>query len=216
MLLKRLREDTADLHAAVERRVEVTDGRLTAGRYVATLAAFHGFHAPWEAGVRAAAGPAGLGLPAVLDLMSSRWRTASLAADLAHFGVDPADVPSCPDVPSVDGLAHLLGSMYVMEGSTLGGQVVARHVERTLGLSGGVGYSYFRGHGDQVGPRWRAFAARLVELAAGAREDDVVAGARHTFAALDRWFGRALAAPAARYATVAAPAATVAVDEAKW
>src|SRR4028119_1012088 len=113
MLLKRLREDTADLHAAVERRVEVTDGRLTAGRggatpagvpaaparlraavgggvevtdgrltagrYVATLAAFHGFHAPWEAGVRAAAGPAGLHLPAAPDLLAPRRGTRRTA-----------------------------------------------------------------------------------------------------------------------------------------
>ncbi|CAA9440161.1 MAG: bacteriophytochrome heme oxygenase BphO [uncultured Phycisphaerae bacterium] len=188
MLLMRLRRETADLHAAVERRLDVMDPRLSAGRYVGTLATFYGFHAAWEAAVRSAAGPARLDLPAVLDLMSSRWREPSLRADLAHFAVDPDAVEPCDDLPPVDRPGRLLGSLYVMEGSTLGGQVVARHLGRALGLADGVGYAYFRGHGDQTGRRWREFAARLAELAAGLPEDDVVAGARDTFAALGRWF----------------------------
>ena len=50
-----------------------------------------------------------------------------------------------------------LGRMYVMEGSTLGGQYIARHVEETLGLSSGEGNSYFRGYGEATGERWREF-----------------------------------------------------------
>ena len=208
MLLTRLRQETADLHAAVERRLDVMDRRLSAERYVATLGTFYGFHAPWEAGVRAAAGPTGLNLPAVLELMADRWRAPSLTADLNHFGIDPVEIELCPDLPPLDAPGRLLGSLYVMEGSTLGGQVVARHLERTLGLADGAGYAYFRGYGDQAGPRWRRFAARLVELAdaAGTPEADVIAGARNTFRALDEWFEHraAVRVPLVRVAAVAA------------
>ncbi|MDB5297713.1 MAG: bphO [Phycisphaerales bacterium] len=206
MLLTRLRAETAELHAAVERRLGVMDPHLTPAGYADTLAAFHGFHAAWEPAVRTAAAASPVG-PAVLDLMASRWRLPALAADLAHLGLDPAAVAPAtaddgtPAVPRLDPPGRLLGSLYVMEGSTLGGVLVARHLERTLGLAGGVGYAYFCGHGDQAGPRWRAFAARLTELAASlppGGDDDAVAGAADTFRALDGWLARPRAAVGVR------------------
>ena len=47
--------------------------------------------------------------------------------------------------------ATLLGAMYVMEGSTLGGQLIARHVELVLGLTAGQGNAHFRGHNERTG-----------------------------------------------------------------
>ncbi len=50
-----------------------------------------------------------------------------------------------------------LGSMYVLEGSTLGGQYIARTVEQNLGLAPGEGDAYFRGYGDQTMVKWAEF-----------------------------------------------------------
>jgi heme oxygenase (biliverdin-IX-beta and delta-forming) len=68
-----------------------------------------------------------------------------------------------------------------MEGSTLGGQLLARHVEEHLGLAEGAGDSYFRGYGEATGERWRQFKSFLEELP-DEEADTVVASARNMFA----------------------------------
>ena len=85
--------------------------------------------------------------------------------------------------------------MYVFEGATLGGVMVARHVEDTFGFRDGVGYSFHRSYGPRVGEMWRAFGKVLLDVAAGTGErdphaaaDEIVAGASDTFDALCRWF----------------------------
>jgi heme oxygenase (biliverdin-IX-beta and delta-forming) len=66
------------------------------------------------------------------------------------FGADASGVAR-PTVPEMTSAADLLGAMYVMEGSTLGGQLIARHVELVLGLTAGQGNAHFRGHNERTG-----------------------------------------------------------------
>ena len=91
---------------------------------------------------------------------------------------------------SGDPRSIFLGRMYVMEGSTLGGQYIARHVEETLGIRPGEGNSYFRGYGDATGERWREFREVLKALP-DTETDTVIASAREMFAI----FGEAMRAP---------------------
>ena len=83
--------------------------------------------------------------------------------------------------------AALLGAMYVVEGSTLGGQYIARHVEAVLGLAPGQGDAYFRGHREKTGSLWREI---LAEIAAVPDEEasEVIETARRVFGV----FGRCL------------------------
>jgi heme oxygenase len=68
--------------------------------------------------------------------------------------------------------------------STLGGQHVAAHVHRTLGV-GAAGTRYVRSDGQQVGARWRGFRNGLVD-GADAGGDVMGASARLTFELLHR------------------------------
>jgi heme oxygenase len=54
----------------------------------------------------------------------------------------------------------LLGYMYVLEGSTNGGKIIARAVRRAFALDG-AGASYFDPYGDEQPVRWRSFKARM-------------------------------------------------------
>jgi heme oxygenase len=85
-----------------------------------------------------------------------RQRRPLLELDLEWFGVAEKN-DGRPMLPEMNSLPGLLGTMYVMEGSTLGGQLIARHVEVALHLGDGQGSSYFRGHGSQTGPMWKEF-----------------------------------------------------------
>ncbi len=77
--------------------------------------------------------------------------------------------------------------MYVLEGATLGGQFIARHVERALGLAGGRGYSFFRGYGEDTGRMWRSFREELGDRAPALEADEIVASACGTFDRFHNW-----------------------------
>lgn len=120
--------------------------------------------------------------------LDPRRRMHLLAADLAVLGASPFAVdalPSCP-VPLLGNAAAALGSLYVMEGSTLGGRIIERHVERRLGFDHLSGCSYFAGYGARTGAMWRAFLARL-ELAPLGDAAGIAAGAVATFERLAEW-----------------------------
>ena len=61
--------------------------------------------------------------------MEQRYRAPLILEDLARLGF-PAQPPLCLAMPSLRTHAQLLGALYVMEGSTLGGQVIARQLDK--------------------------------------------------------------------------------------
>lgn len=113
------------------------------------------------------------------------WARSSWASD-EEVEFQAGDVPGLEcEMPRFR--ASFLGAMYVMEGSTLGGQYIARHLERVLTLKPGEGDAYFRGYGDRTGEMWRSFKAVLAEVPEEESER-VIAAAIGMF----RWFGRAM------------------------
>jgi heme oxygenase len=83
--------------------------------------------------------------------------------------------------------AAAFGALYVVEGSTLGGTIIARQVERSLGFTAGAGCSYFRSYGAALGPMWKAFGRRLLDLSDPAFDDRAVASANRTFETMRLW-----------------------------
>lgn len=177
-LSARLRLETRAAHDRLERALPLTSADLTLARFRDLVGRFYGFHAVWEPSVGAA-----LGDDAFFD---PRRKLALLIDDLEVLGVAPPRLPLCTDLPPLGSPAAAIGALYVMEGATLGGTIIARHLERSLGLVGGRGYSFFVSYGPRVGSMWQAFRARLATLAP--RDADVVVDAAAAcFAAFDRW-----------------------------
>lgn len=186
-LLARLRAATRPQHDAIEGVVDVLRPDLTAARYRRLLEAFYGFYAPWEA---AAAAPA-----ETRDLVLDRRKTPLLERDLAHWGlnaVDRAALPRCRALPPLDTAARVLGSLYVLEGATLGGQVIARHVEATLGVAPGAGDAFFRSYGDRVGAMWQAFRDRVRARSSPLWDPPIIRSGCDTFSALHNWLAQQL------------------------
>jgi heme oxygenase len=107
-------------------------------------------------------------------------RQPALRDDLGALG-RPV-LPATSGIVELDGVAAAVGVMYVLEGSRLGGSVVARHVLVTLGPD--VPCAFFGGGGVEPGRRWSAFrdAARAA-LVTTAEVERAVAEAARTFAA---------------------------------
>jgi heme oxygenase len=197
-VLLRLRSETAPAHAAVERTLDLLDHELTRPRLVEVLTRLHGFWRVAEAGVDtwAAAHPA-----AADDVAWTRRRRAHLyAADLDRLGEPPDSRPSGPELPAVPDTDAALGRLYVLEGSTLGGAFIDRHLA-ALPWRARIGTLHsFSPYGPETGAMWHRYRQVVrARVAAGGDADRLVAAARGTFAALATWCG----APASAHAACA-------------
>ncbi len=83
-----------------------------------------------------------------------------LERDMATHGVRPVEITLTP-LPAIGSRSALLGYLYVKQGSTLGGQVISRHLARKLGLEGGVTNHFFAGYGEDTGRQWKIFVQAL-------------------------------------------------------
>jgi heme oxygenase (biliverdin-IX-beta and delta-forming) len=117
-----LRRYTTEDHAAVEESMPLMATNLTLTEYVATLQSIHPVVALWEE----TAPPSGADW--MRSLLMARKRHAMLKRDLDWFKITRLETLKSTSFPFAS-QAHWLGAMYVMEGSTLGGQLIARHVE---------------------------------------------------------------------------------------
>ena len=147
-----LRTATRDAHEAVESAFDWQARVGTRAGYRGTLAALYGFHAGWEPRATAV-----LDGPAVFE---GRSRLHLLRDDLRQLGMTDSAIDGLPrpDLPVLADPAAALGSLYVVEGSRLGGRLIARHVEAVLGLEQGAGASY---HGAAAGAGWRTLCVHL-------------------------------------------------------
>ncbi len=181
--LAHLRAATRPAHDRLEGALGLLDDRLDLDAYTRVLGRIYGFWREWEPHVAA--------LLRDETFLDPRRRLHLLAADLAAVGCSAqavAALPRCP--PSALGDAvEAFGSLYVIEGSTLGGRVIERNVARCLGLDAGAGCSYFAGYRAETGAMWRAF---LLRLDATPPDDAkrIAVGACATFERLGWWLAR--------------------------
>lgn len=119
-------------------------------------------------------------------MVEERRRAKLLVRDLETLGADPTQLPMAT-MPELRGNAELLGAMYVMEGSRLGGQMLARHVERVLGDVGQRSVQYLRGFGDSTGAMWKRFVEVLEAEVPEEESELAVKSAQQMFRVFGAW-----------------------------
>jgi heme oxygenase (biliverdin-IX-beta and delta-forming) len=183
MNLEVLKTSTRPEHEATESVMPLMQAGLTVEQYTTVLQRLSAVVISWEQWAVAHTPPD------LAEMVRERCRGPLIERDLRLLGSVPGEpafeFPS-DEIPGLQGgdpnfRASFLGAMYVMEGSRLGGQYIARHLEETLGFQPGEGDAYFRGYGEQTGTMWRAFKRVLGEVP-DEREQDVIAAAKAMFA----------------------------------
>jgi heme oxygenase len=170
-----LRAATRAHHQRVDRLIDLR--RLgDRGHYQRVLQVLDGFLGGWEACA------AGALPPAWHAWLRQRSRRPFLQQDLRVLGV-PALQRRHP-MPLLPNAAAAWGSVYVMEGSALGGQVITRGLA-DAGLRPDSGAAYFHGWGAATRAMWGEARALLEQqLAEPASLEQACRGACATFDAL--------------------------------
>lgn len=183
MLTDLLKAKTHEQHRLMEMSNPLPNSKA---EYLRQLVAFFGLVAPWEERLATV-------LPETDPIRLGRAKTGWLEADLEFFGYDAVHrsrLPRASALPSTSSRAEILGASYVFEGSTLGGQIIARHLRETLQLHGIDGCRFFNSYGDCVGSQWQAFRAELLRASSPANDPIIVDAAQNTFGLLHSWFAQ--------------------------
>lgn len=184
-VLQDLRAGTAELHIALEKRLPFFSDFLDTQAFVRLMQAYYGFYLPLEnALLRSDA------IPADFDL-TPRLKAPTLCADLHAMGVSAEalqSLPQCEQLPVIDSSAACLGVLYVLEGATLGGQILRREISTRLGLEADNGAAFLDIYGAATGRRWRDFIEYLGSRPMSAAERAaVVTAAQTTFSCFEHW-----------------------------
>jgi len=187
LLSARLRTQTALLHDQAATILGLPGAIQTPDHYRDWLDRFRGFYAPLEQSLASFGDWHGHGFA-----LPSPTLSACLTADLAGLGTDKPGTSRAPPaaLPDLPTFAHALGALYVLEGSTLGGRVILRDVERRLGPQINGATRFFDGRGMAAGPAWQRFRAALDAFGQNRPRlcADVVTGAQRAFRAILAWF----------------------------
>lgn len=196
-MLTHLRQATQSEHLQVERHALLSpliSSQLDRHAYTQVLGAMLGYFHAFEPALCAAA--------AALCMEhdgSYRYlpRVERLKRDLIDLDAGEAMTrtrlggPLLP-VPGLESPDHVLGTLYVLEGATQGGRVIAPRVNRALGLDASRGARYFHLYAER---QWQAFRALVSSRESRYDPERAASGARDTFNALgahlDAWLGTA-------------------------
>lgn len=121
--------------------------------------------------------------------LEGRYKSQLILEDLLKTGFSAEEIASLPVYKFESAtLGAALGVMYVLEGSTLGGRILYKHMNQNLGLDAENGASYFWGYGQDTGSFWKVFITKFADLAAGQNcENEVISNAVSTFDEIGNW-----------------------------
>jgi heme oxygenase (biliverdin-IX-beta and delta-forming) len=132
------------------------------------------------------------GLAPPLDVWRRR-RAYLLVADMRALGAQ-ITYSHAVVLPEIDRFAQAFGALYVIEGSRLGGRILARQVSAAVGDAADGALCFLRSNdASDVGLLWKEFCESLGGFAAGSTPatcDAIVAAALDTFRCFDRQLQR--------------------------
>lgn len=178
---QRLREKTKTYHQQIERTpvlYHLINESINLDSYHLLLKQFHAYILPCEASI--------LTSPCS-SLLDGREKTSRLINDLSDLKI--SNKKKCLELPPLTTREQVLGYLYVMEGATLGGQVIAKILQERLGLTALCGARYFNGYGEDTMRMWVEFCHLLNQVDV-LQEEQVLVSASLTYTTLIEWINR--------------------------
>jgi heme oxygenase len=190
MILTKIREKTMEYHDDFTSWANnILNGTISPDEYKYVLKTFYGFYYPLEQKITA--------LPEWQSMdfnIENRRKAPFLLKDMKSMGIsDPeiARIEMCGDLPEINNLAQALGCMYVVEGATLGGQIVAKKLNEIFAFDQEKGAAFFNSYGPEVRPMWKSFGDLINNYSAEKQiEDPIVNAAHETYFKFNTWLSR--------------------------
>jgi heme oxygenase len=180
-----VKEYTQALHTGVESLLlPKLQSLQTHNEYAAILQMFYGYFSPLEGAIEQF-----ITADEMPD-MAERRKALVILQDLQALGCSVRGLPVCTELPIINNTTSAFGALYVLEGSTLGGKMIARMLMKNTELSlpeNAIGF--FSGYREKTGDRWKTF---LAELNKQEDAETVAHSANDTFFALKRWMQQTL------------------------
>ncbi len=177
-----LKESTLQEHQKLEKTVILHLKNLKDKKeYADLLLAFYGFYLPTEKRILSF-----INTTHLKDL-TERRKAEHLLNDVHSLTQHVEGLAECETIPEIDNLAQAAGAMYVLEGSTLGGQFISKMLNEKLYLNN-ESLRFFSGYRDLNKQKWLEFTAFLNEMTFSAKDEAYMhTAAKNTFALFDKW-----------------------------
>ena len=184
MLSAQLKEHTKTNHQLLEKKLVAQMKNISTKQdYAALLVLFYSFFGGLEVA---------MGKHPDLSFLpdyAQRRKSVALANDLGELGAMLPAFATNQEMPQIKNNLQTIGALYVMEGSTLGGQYIVKMIEKQLGTNSSLGYSFFNGYGENTEAMWQGFKNAIDGLALPFDEEAIVVeAANDTFLHFSKWF----------------------------
>jgi heme oxygenase (biliverdin-IX-beta and delta-forming) len=187
-----LREATHDVHMRLHRHpsfAQLAEGTIDLKGYSSLMGRLYGFHAPLEAALVTGLQSLESNRTFMTDEMGRRLRVHRLREDLRTLQMTDVQIDALPRIShdwALSNLGRFAGALYVREGATLGGRVLARGLDGLLGAGHDHGRTFLAGDVEEKS-LWQRCCVLIDEVAADGHLDDTIASALATFDALENW-----------------------------
>lgn len=181
MLQQQLKEATAHLHAELEQLMfvdQIMDKTLTVEQYAKLLLVNFKLHNALEPVIEQF-----LDNNAKQEIdFSRRIKTTSLSTDLRELDLQENILTEQFDALGnfIDNPAKAFGAIYVLEGSSIGGQVIFKKLQVNANIPKNLSFKFYSHYGDKTMEMWKNFVAYLNQLPA-TWQKDAISGAVETF-----------------------------------
>ena len=178
MFSDEIKKYTADSHKRLERRmIPLLKCIHTTEQYVSLLGFMYRYYKPLENS-----------LHPFRELQQHHWPSVNIENDIRFFHPTYAlPIEHAESIPVVDSPAKATGVWYVIEGSTLGGQIITKMLRNQLSVAGQDGFTFYNPYGDETMPNWILFREKLNSVVSEQERAEIVEGANQTFETLDSW-----------------------------
>lgn len=186
-ILMRFRRETEKAHRETENQIAFEKPGFSVSDYRDVLIKFYAFYLNFEQHIKRT-----IDRQKIDFNYDERLKTGKLLADLRTLGMDETQISAIPknvDLPALDSAEKVYGALYVVEGSTLGGQIISRRLKERFGFDQSNGAEFFSGYGAQTGKMWNDFRSAILKYAEiSSKHDEIISSATETF----EKFGKAL------------------------
>lgn len=179
-----VKQQTQHLHDQLEQSVDIFNQLAHIDHYRSVLEIFYGFYQPLENKLTMVDG---------VELLEfhTRLKVPHLRSDLQALGLQGESIDqlqTCNELPAIHSLAGALGCWYVVEGATLGGQIISKQLAK-LGITIDHGGAFFNAYGTNTATMWLNFK-NIVEQRVNTQENEniFIDSAQETFVKLIHWF----------------------------